>query len=49
MINTEEYSTKLGQVVRGDISNEEWMAYCFQLLSEVLEENKDVMIRLKNR
>ena len=49
MINTEEYTTKLGQVTRGEISLEEWKAYCFDLLAEILEDNKDVMVRLKAR
>jgi hypothetical protein len=49
MINTAEYATKLEQVTNGTITVEEWQAYCFQLLAEIIEENKDVMIRLKNR
>lgn len=49
MIDMKDYSDKLGQVVRGEITLEEWKAYCFEILAELLEENKDVMVRLKNR
>lgn len=48
MINMQEYSDKLGQFTREEISVEEWMAYCLALLSEVMEANKDVLVRLRN-
>jgi hypothetical protein len=43
----EEYSRKLGQLKSGILSEEEWMAYCQTLMTEVLEDAKDVMLRLK--
>jgi hypothetical protein len=33
----------------GRITQEEWYKICFELLGEIMEENKDVLIRLKNR
>jgi hypothetical protein len=45
----EEYSRKLGQLKNGILSEEEWMNYCQTLMSEVLEDAKDVMMRLKER
>ena len=44
-----EYSEKLCQVQNGIITEEEWMDYCKEILDEVLEDAKNVMIRLKNR
>jgi hypothetical protein len=44
-----EYSENLLKLQNGLISEEEWMVYCKEILSEVLEDSKDVMIRLKNR
>ena len=49
MINFEEYTLKQAQFLRGEISEDEWRAYCFELLKEVTECNKDVLVRLKNR
>lgn len=33
----------------GLISQDEWFKLCFEILGEIMEENKDVFIRLKNR
>ena len=33
----------------GLISQDEWFKLCFEILGEIMEENKDVLIRLKNR
>jgi hypothetical protein len=33
----------------GWITQEEWFKICFEILGEVMEENKDVLVRLKNR
>jgi hypothetical protein len=51
MINTAEYTEKLGQVTRGEITTETWMAYCRELLSQILDlpEVREVMVRLKHR
>jgi hypothetical protein len=44
-----EYSQKLDQVQNGIISEEEWMNYCKEILEEVLEDAKDVLLRIKQR
>jgi len=44
-----EYKETLSKLQNGLITEEEWMEYCKQILAEVLEDAKDVMIRLKNR
>jgi hypothetical protein len=33
----------------GWITQDEWYKICFELLGEIMEENRDVFIRLKNR
>lgn len=51
MVNTQEYATKLEQFINGQITVQDWMAYCKSLLFELLEQpaNKAVMVRLKDR
>lgn len=48
-ISMVEYSKKLDELKKGILSEEEWMSYCKDLMSQVLEDAKDVMIRLKER
>lgn len=48
-INCEEYSKKLGQFIEGSISKEEWIDYCKEILEEIMDANKDVYIRMKER
>jgi hypothetical protein len=48
-ISCEEYSEKLSQLMDGTITEEEWMAYCKEILEEIMDENKDVYIRMKER
>lgn len=43
-----EYSETLNKFQNGLITEEEWTFYCKEILAEVLEDAKDVMIRLKN-
>lgn len=43
-----EYEIKYQQVVNGIISESEWQEYCFGILCDILDENKDVLFRLKN-
>jgi hypothetical protein len=43
-----EYEIKYQQVVNGIITESEWQEYCFSLLADLLEEHKDVLVRLKN-
>jgi hypothetical protein len=33
----------------GKITEKEWTEYCMEVLSEVMDRNADVFIRLKNR
>jgi hypothetical protein len=46
--NMNEYEIKYQQVVNGIISESEWQEYCFGILCDILDENKDVLFRLKN-
>jgi hypothetical protein len=32
----------------GKITKQEWIDYCFKYLENLMEENKEVLIRLKN-
>jgi hypothetical protein len=48
-INMKEYSDMLRKAMEGIISNEEWLLYCQDLMCQVLEDNKDVMVRMKER
>lgn len=49
MIDVKEYNEKLRQAKEGIISNDEWLLYCQDLMCQILEDNKDVMIRMKER
>ena len=44
-----EYNKKHNQMKSGEISEQEWYDYCANLLGDILDDNKDVMVRLKNR
>ena len=44
-----QYDEKLKQFENGYMSAEEWSDYCQNLLSRILNDNKDVMLRLKLR
>jgi len=48
-VNIEEYSQKLSEFVNGFISEQEWMDYCKLILEDVMEANKDVYVRMKER
>ena len=48
-IDVKEYTEKLRQAKEGIISNDEWLLYCQDLMCQILEDNKDVMIRMKER
>jgi hypothetical protein len=43
-----EYENKYQEFLNGILTELEWKNYCFSILSDLLEENKDVLIRLKN-
>jgi hypothetical protein len=44
-----EYDKMYNQMKNGEISDQEWYDYCANLLGDILDDNKDVMVRLKNR
>lgn len=46
--NNTEYVNKLNAFRAGEITEQEWREFCFEVLTEALEVNKDVLIRLKN-
>jgi hypothetical protein len=46
--NNTEYVNKLNAFRAGKITEADWQKFCFEVLSEALEVNKDVLIRLKN-
>jgi hypothetical protein len=43
-----EYYIKYEQVQNGIISEDEWKQYCYSILCDILEQNKDVLIRMQN-
>jgi hypothetical protein len=49
MTDSKEYYEMYDKVQRGEITQEDWVDYCMKLLFEIMEDNKDVFIRLKNR
>lgn len=48
-IDMKEYSNKLEQVQKGIISNDEWILYCQDLLCQIMDDTRDVFVRLKER
>ena len=46
--NNTEYVNKLNAFRAGKITEKEWREFCFEVLTEALEVNKDVLVRLKN-
>ena len=46
---TTEYNENRWRFLHGFMSAEEWTEYTQSLLVEIMNENKDVLIRLKNR
>jgi len=48
-ITHEEYQKMWFALNDGIITEEEWRVFCDALFAQTLEENKDVMVRLKNR
>ena len=43
------YNDMYAKALSGEITQDVWFEYCFRILSQIMEENKDVFIRLKNR
>jgi len=48
-MNEQQYKENWVKVNNGQMSEQEWMEYTTQLFTEILDENKDVMVRLKYR
>ena len=48
-ITRAEYQKMWFALNDGIITEEEWLVFCDALFAQTLEENKDVMVRLKNR
>ncbi len=44
-----QYFEKFQAVQNGTISAQEWQDFCFQLLSLIMEDEKEIFVRLKNR
>ena len=47
MIN--QYYIMLDKVERKEITQQQWYTFCASILGQIMEENKDVFTRLKNR
>jgi hypothetical protein len=45
----DQYDKTYDQFQTGKITADEWYQFCYNVLDEIIQENKDVMIRLKNR
>lgn len=46
---SKEYKDRYEQLVNGIITESEWKDYCISLFNSILDENKEVLIRLKNK
>lgn len=46
---TNEYYDMFEKFKRREITQQQWYAFCASVLSVIMEENKDVFVRLKNR
>ena len=49
IMNITEYKEMFAKVQAGQITEQVWFDYCFQTLSQIMEDNKDIFARLKNR
>ena len=47
-MNEKEYKIKYEQYLKGIISQKDWNNYCSKTLKQLMKDNKDVLIRLKN-
>lgn len=48
-LTQERYYQLYSDHKNGNLSTEKWNDYCDQWLTKLLEENKDVFVRLKSR
>ena len=46
--NMEEYNTNYQLMINGDISIEEWKILCLKYLENLMEENQDILKRMKD-
>jgi hypothetical protein len=46
---TQHYFNALKKFENGEITSQQWYDICTKLLGDIMEQNKDVFIRLKNR
>ena len=46
---TAQYNEMLANFQVGLISEEVWFDFCFKVLAEIMDDTKDVFVRLKNR
>jgi len=44
-----QYNERLQQFKNGEITEEQWKEFCSYCLGKIMEENQDVLVRLKNR
>jgi hypothetical protein len=45
----QRYYNDLNKFKNGEITAERWYEICAKLLGDLMEKNKDVLVRLKNR
>ncbi len=46
---TAKYYEMWNKSQEGNIDEQEWQSFCVDLLGDLMEANKDVFVRLKNR
>ena len=45
----DQYDEIYDQFQADKITADEWYRFCYNVLDEIIQENKDAMVRLKNR
>jgi hypothetical protein len=45
----QQYYENLQKFYANQMSTQQWYEYCDEILEQLMEENKDVFLRLKNR
>jgi hypothetical protein len=46
---TNQYYTMLEKFERDEITQQQWYDFCAMILGDLMEQHKDVFVRLKNR
>jgi len=46
---TTQYNEMFAKFQNGQITEKVWFDFCFEILSQIMEDNKDVFVRLKFR